>query len=32
MRRLTHGNTGSFFDLKATEGRLAEDVLDARGK
>jgi beta-lactamase class A len=25
----TNGNTGSFFDLEATEGRIAEDVLNA---
>lgn len=25
----TNGNRGSFFDLEATEGRIAEDVLDA---
>lgn len=25
----TNGNTGSFFDLEATEGRVAEDVLTA---
>jgi hypothetical protein len=25
----TNGNRGSFFDLEATEGRIAEDVLNA---
>ena len=25
----TNGNTGSFFDLEATEGRIAEDVVNA---
>ena len=25
----TNGNRGSFFDLEATEGRVAEDVLNA---
>ena len=25
----TNGNTGSFFDLEATEGRVADDVLAA---
>jgi beta-lactamase class A len=28
----TNGNRGSFFDLEATEGRVAEDVLNAWGK
>lgn len=28
----TNGNTGSFFDLEATEGRIAEDVLSAWGR
>lgn len=27
----TNANTGSFFDLEATEGRVAEDVLNAWG-
>jgi hypothetical protein len=25
----TNGNTGSFFDLEAAEGRVADDVLAA---
>ncbi|MDB4876693.1 MAG: hypothetical protein JWM41_3139 [Gemmatimonadetes bacterium] len=29
MAVFTNGNTGSFFDLEATEGRIAEDVLNA---
>jgi beta-lactamase class A len=32
MSVFTNGNTGSFFDLEATEGRLAEDVLNAWSK
>jgi beta-lactamase class A len=28
----TNANTGSFFDLEATEGRIAEDVLNAWGR
>jgi beta-lactamase class A len=28
----TNGNRGSFFDLEAAEGRIAEDVLDAWGR
>ena len=28
----TNGNRGSFFDLEATEGRVAEDVLNAWSK
>jgi hypothetical protein len=27
----TNHNTGSFFDLEATEGKIAEDVLAAWG-
>lgn len=32
MAVFTNGNTGNFFDLEATEGRVAEDVLNAWGK
>jgi beta-lactamase class A len=32
MAVFTNGNVGSFFDLEATEGRVAEDVLNAWGK
>ena len=32
MAVFTNGNTGSFFDLEATEGKVAEDVLNAWGK
>jgi hypothetical protein len=28
----TNQNRGRFFDLEATEGRIAEDVLDAWGR
>jgi beta-lactamase class A len=31
MAVFTNGNRGSFFDLEATEGRVAEDVLNAWG-
>jgi hypothetical protein len=31
MAVFTNDNTGSFFDLEATEGRVAEDVLNAWG-
>jgi beta-lactamase class A len=32
MSVFTNANTGSFFDLEATEGRVAEDILNAWGK
>jgi beta-lactamase class A len=31
MAVFTNDNRGSFFDLEATEGRIAEDVLNAWG-